>query len=910
MKQLWSKLRKKGVSLLCLLLSMVLITASLCAEGLTVAASGEERTFDIGVNPESVTATLADNGLLTVKGSGAIRDFTAETAPFAGCAVTSIRLGADLTAIGRYTFYNCGFTGALVLPKGLLCIGDRAFSGESAARAPKPVSVENGFTEEMTVKKKDTNASQGAVSQQNASVGAAAEDAAPVGADGEGSAPETETAASEPVPEDAAEDTGSASQPESQADNSSAAGSETETGETETKYSIERIVQQEIGEGIFYPRTDGPAFYCSEENETFRSAMTAAGYREAESLLSAVFQCGKGNCDQGDSIAANMPMVDGKVILPGLPPEFSAPGEEGLYHYAFAGWTESKDPADTLRTAGSAFAVGDRTELYFIANWQRQFTATLVVQEDGDFRVFTAPALEGYDTLSYRWQTCVLAAGEKLPVDQEQLSWQDISGETDQSYRWKTVPTETGRLFRCVVTVKKQQNFLQALLFSADDGEEAAFGAVEALPAEAAVEEMTSTGSSVSIIGKKSLSGSISGENPVIFGNGSVTASFVKQYVPSGTNDIRLYLCRKNGETAAQTAFPAGTVLLLCDMTAGAYRYFLHTADGADSGLSLSALSSLDGSGAFAPPTGSAAVTEKLQIVVDFSGSGLADGEYSLALTHGGEQLADAAKAGFTVTAQESCGLNVEQAESDEFTWGLTVTPQIPDLDRTYDGGACVRLWATDANQKIAGFPEEMLVSGDGEDVVMERDGSLTFTMSARGTASMFLKFSNVAETQFPDGEYQLHAALSPNAGLQMGNCQGQIDASAVLDVSLHRTGEDQQRSVSVALDEASQRLLDVSEGPAELALSLSYRGVREGDTLKAEVLQKTGETPDDSSYSPAPGDWGLSPASGHTPSGSGETLRLTVPQNQEKGTYRLLISIVDASGTTAAKQPYNFIVK
>ncbi len=94
------------------------------------------------------------------------------------------------------------------------------------------------------------------------------------------------------------------------------------------------------------------------------------------------------------------------------------------------------------------------------------------------------------------------------------------------------------------------------------------------------------------------------------------------------------------------------------------------------------------------------------------------------------------------------------------------------------------------------------------------------------------------------------------------------------------------------------------------MAFNLSYRGIQPGDTLLAEVLCKTGEGPESGSYSPAAGDWSISPSSGSIPTGQGETLHLVVPKGQERGTYRLLIRIADSSGGIVAEQPYNFIVK
>ncbi|MCH5353039.1 MAG: leucine-rich repeat protein [Acutalibacter sp.] len=904
--KLLERIKKEAGMVLCVLLSAVLVTASFSANGLTVIASGLERTFDIGVNPESVTATLSEDGVLTVKGSGAIRDFTENTAPFADCKIKTVKLGADITAVGDYTFYNCGeLTGTLVLPKGLLRIGSCAFSGSSEALAPKPASVENSFTESLVTRRKTLkiveSASRSELAEEEPVESAPAESES-----GDGDPEENGSADSEPEDSDSesSEEESSASSP---ADSSTAPSQE----QTETKYIIERIVQQEIGEEIFFPRADGPAFLCSAENETFRAAMLAAGYREAGTLLSVTFHCGEGSSTEGDALAKNLPVLDGRIVLPDVPAEFSAPAGNGLYRYAFRGWTESKDAAGTVRAAGSGFDLGDRTDLYFIANWKRELTAEIAVQEDGSVRVFTVPALEGYDTLTYRWQTCTLAAGEEIPSDEETLPWEDIPNGTAQSYRWDIVPTDTEKLFRCVVTVQKQQNFLQAL-FGTEEEQEAAFAAVKALP-----DETKDTGMSqgTAIIRGRSFLGSISGAHPTIGTGGAVTASFVSQYAPTGKDNTRLLLCKKDGETFVKANFPAGTKLVLGDMTAGACRYYSYTVGSASAEIPLTGFAAVSGAAKYASPAASEKnMTEKLLIVADFSGGELPQGEYGLAVLHSAEEKPDTAqKATFAVTAASGSSLGLTLQESDSMTWSITVSPAVSGIDSRYAAGACIRLWLTDPDgQNQIALPSEMPVTGSGaENLLPEQDGSLTFTMPANGAASLSLQLSGLQESVLPNGEYQLHASLAPRAGLQMSSRQGQIDAAAAVDVSLTRSAGEggEKRNLSISLDDDSQRLLDVSEGTAAMDLTLSYAGIQERDTLQTEVLCKTGADPDDSSYSPASGDWDISPVSVSAPSGTTE-IRLTVPQGQSPGTYCLRVSIADHSGSIVAKELYYFIVE
>ncbi len=552
MKKLFRNVLKKGKNVLCVLLAAAVATGSLCADSLAVMASGEERVFDIGVDAGSVTAKLDESGLLTVSGSGQIRDFTPETAPFAGESVKAVKLGADVTVVGNYTFYNCGgITGTLTLPKGLVRIGEGAFSGDSLGSAPKPELVENPFTEELVTKKKtDLEASpspspsltpevssapvesgpaesqpdesqfagnQAVESQPVESQSAegriaenqsAAEPAETVGEQAfsdeqqtfSASRPEEESVEAAPVPTAAptpeaaqapAEKEPAASEAVSQAPSPAAspevsaapAASPAPEGtpspeEQEKKYLIENITQQEIGGKLFYPRTDGPLFTCSPENETFRAAMQEAGYVEAERMTAAAFDCGEGVSSSEGAVVKNLPVSGGRVLLPEVLPEFSAPQGGELFSYTFGGWTESQDVANMVREPGSYFLAEERDDLYFIANWTREVLVKITVKRDGDATLFSVPEIEGYELVSFRWQACELSAEEELPADEDLLLWRDLPGETGQTYRRTAEPGDENRLFRCVVTLKKEQGFSLFALFASDENEELPLGAV------------------------------------------------------------------------------------------------------------------------------------------------------------------------------------------------------------------------------------------------------------------------------------------------------------------------------------------------------------------------------------------------------------------------------------------------
>ncbi len=901
MKRVFCFVRRKAGALLCVLLSAALITGCLCAEGITVSASGEERSFDLGVNPESVTAVLGENGVLTVSGSGAIRDFTPETAPFAKYRVTTIKLGADLTAIGSYTFYNCeSLTGALILPKGLLRIGDKAFSGDSAALAPRPEYVENPFTEALVTRKKEAEPS--------------APESTPEEKQPVSSAPEEQEAVSSAQEPESALESASESVSEPEGTSEKAGTTSQGSGEEENRYVIEHITQQEIGTEIFYPRENGPVFFCSAENESFRAAMTVAGFREAQAMLPVTLHYGKGSSADGQAVLKNIPVADGRLTLPGVPPEFSAPEGDGLYQYVFSGWTETQDEPNTVRSAGSAFSVGERTDLYLIANWSRELVGKIAVAQEGDAWVFTAPEPAGYEVLSYRWQTCVQEAGQPLPADQEKLSWKDIPGEVSGTYRHQPEPADSGRWFRCIETVQKKQNLFQAL-FSTDSGEEVAFSAVQGV--SPAAEGDTPEGDSAGIVSGKNFSGGISGGSAVIPPKGTVTAGFQRSYTPSEQTESSLWLCAKGEGTAvSRIAFPAGTKLLLGDMSsAESSRYYSFSAGGGAAKLPLSDFTALDGGEGYSAPAGTSPVSEKLIVVVDFSGTAgaaLPQGEYFLAMTReSSQQPESAARASFTVAAEESCSLALTREEAGAGIWKLTVTSGVPGSNVRYTRGACIRLALTTPDGQQVGFPTGMVASGEVENIVAERDGTLTFTMAQNGSAAISLNLSAVQESELAAGEYRIKASLSPRAGLQMAGSQGTVDAQAETGVSLSREEASAgQRSVNVELGGDAQRLVDASEAEVDLAFNLSYRGIQPGDTLQAQVLCKTGKGPESGSYSPVAGDWSISPASGSIPTGQGETLHLVVPKGQERGTYRLLIRIADSSGSIVAEQPYNFIVK
>ena len=86
-----------------------------------------------GTCGENLTWTLDENGLLTISGSGAMKNYSdSTTAPWFDLRqqITALSIEKGVTSIGSYAFENCsGLTGNLVIPEGVTTIATEAFSG-------------------------------------------------------------------------------------------------------------------------------------------------------------------------------------------------------------------------------------------------------------------------------------------------------------------------------------------------------------------------------------------------------------------------------------------------------------------------------------------------------------------------------------------------------------------------------------------------------------------------------------------------------------------------------------------------------------------------------------------------------------------------------------------------------------
>lgn len=1016
MKQLFTDLpRQRGRAILCLVLAALLVTSSLCLKG-TLVARGEERTFDIGVNPESVTASLNEYGELNISGSGDIRDFTAQTAPFAGERVTRLRIGADVTAIGAYTFYDCGLSGVpLTLPAGLLRIGDRAFSGSAIGTAPRPSLVENAFTQALVTRRRAQSGEEDSGSPEESSAeesnpeesstqeSAVEESAAQESVTEESSTEESSDSQENPVSGDEEPDAAQSESPSQESEateeeplpeepNAQASGEE---GGEESRFVVETITSQEIGEEIFYPLQEGETpcrFLCSEENDSFRQAMTEAGALEADELVSAAFTCGDtGNSRTERILAEKLGSLEGGIVLPGLLPEFSPPAGS-----SFLGWTESKDAPDSLREAGSVYSIDPQRgeTLFFIANWAQ------VPQEDGGepenveepvgqessseeelstqapgpmkapsaastpaetpaavsfspgredvqaasaAQTVTLPVLSGasrYEisaSLSGNFRLSApsgslpdFSASGAGPENTYSLQLSPAAGDWDRNEGSAQVVL-TGDSSEVTVTGSLPDTTggstapeLALTLLYDGSGRVYESGTVEVLLTEyllsaqegddpVSVTRVTATISGRTLVFEQSSSvapgrqfAASLGSAASIGQHGAISAVFDTWYLPDseGAAQMKLWLRRDVGGSLTDVNFPAGSKLVLSDMNGGTYSYYFCSPASAVDGLALSNFS-----GWTAPAAGSY-TEEKLGICVDFGPAGGLEltGDYVLLLTHGSGQTADSsdlAGAAFTV-GQESSSLSITQqnAGSDSFT--VTLSPSYLAADSRYRDGATVKLSLMHAGAVIR-FPDNAVIRRDGSDLSPAADGSVSLDWSASDSDPVILlDLSDVPETMLASGNYTLHGALWPKAGLQAGSDGGTAQAQADYAFTLSRSTA-AQRSISVSLSNDSLRLVDVSEGAVSLEFSAQYSGLQSGDRLSLEVMQKSGENYVSLSAG-APQNWTI-PAAGAV-SGSSGSFTVIVPQGQASGTYRLIASILDSQGNEVARQPYNFIVK
>ena len=114
---------KKALALLALL------AAACCL--LTFSAAAESAVVESGACGENLTWTLDAAGTLTVSGTGAMKDFGYNGAPwYQSCgSIQVVVIESGVTSIGDSAFYRCSSLISITIPEGVTAIGSGAFSG-------------------------------------------------------------------------------------------------------------------------------------------------------------------------------------------------------------------------------------------------------------------------------------------------------------------------------------------------------------------------------------------------------------------------------------------------------------------------------------------------------------------------------------------------------------------------------------------------------------------------------------------------------------------------------------------------------------------------------------------------------------------------------------------------------------
>ncbi len=837
--------KKRSQRWISFLLAAAMVTTFFSTGQIAVSASEPQQSFAIGVNEGSVTAELSEEGKLTISGAGEIKDFTPETAPFEAIReqITSVEIQGGIVSIGDCLFYNCGnIGGVLELPSGLVRIGSKAFSGDSRELAAKPEVVINRFREAVvTVLKEET-------SQESSSI--------------ESSASEAQSG----------EETGGETEPES-------------SSAPEYKYELQTITQQQIGEEIFFPREAGStaAFFCEESNLSFQSAMESAGFSKAQRLTQVSFENGE------TVLQRTMAVVDGKIALPKVIVEFTAPGGDELSSYEFAGWTEAQDPPYTAWAPGTAFAAGDREDLYFLCYWKRLPKKELTVKRESGKIQLSLPEFEGWNLVSAAWQQATASAEQVLPINSNALSWETLLGETGKSFETLLPTTGEELVFRGTATFQKGEERI-SLTFSPVRGVE------RKAPATARAQQVVS--GQAAVTGGKQF-GSFEGSGTTIPVRGALSARFF-----AADQEKSLGLRLVSGEGAAVN-IPAGAKVLLADRTnKEAVRYYTLAASGGSNFLPLTSFTPADGGEAF--PVEISGARELLAVMdLSYSSGGLSAGSYGLALcTQAAEESAVTQKVAFGTASVGDPSATLTASYADSGVLSATVNIGLPGGDPQYMGGGRLRLFLKDSAQKEVPFPKETVVSE--ETALRNGDGSYSFASLSGGEKTLTFDLSGATQEELPNGEYTLCARLRPEPSLQQGGASS--SASAVSEKwNFTKTGDETPRAILPTVVDGYSRILDVSEGPGEIRFRISFEK-GEADVFSAVLYEKTGGTPYDDSYTELSGgqDWIAVGQEGQDQA----LVTVTIPQGTKSGTYQVRFSIESTGGEVFRKESLDFILK
>ncbi|MBQ7546060.1 MAG: leucine-rich repeat protein [Clostridia bacterium] len=125
--------RKRILSLLLAVVMVVgLSQAGVLTNGLLLRASAETVSGTCGAsgNVYDVRWTLdKDSGVLTISGTGAMKDYYSGTAPWTKFCdlIKTVSIGSGVTKLGDYAFYNCTSLASVTIPDSVTQIGDSAF---------------------------------------------------------------------------------------------------------------------------------------------------------------------------------------------------------------------------------------------------------------------------------------------------------------------------------------------------------------------------------------------------------------------------------------------------------------------------------------------------------------------------------------------------------------------------------------------------------------------------------------------------------------------------------------------------------------------------------------------------------------------------------------------------------------
>ena len=124
-------------------LVLLALLAAVC--GLLAFSAAAESAAASGICGENLTWTLDAAGTLTVSGTGAMKDYNYEGAPWyqSRDSIKAVVVESGVTTIGGSAFDGCSSLSSITIPEGVTAIGYRAFSGCSSLSS---ITIPEGVT--------------------------------------------------------------------------------------------------------------------------------------------------------------------------------------------------------------------------------------------------------------------------------------------------------------------------------------------------------------------------------------------------------------------------------------------------------------------------------------------------------------------------------------------------------------------------------------------------------------------------------------------------------------------------------------------------------------------------------------------------------------------------------------------